>query len=99
MNADVPNPIDFSNNTMRAKFKINSVERFENSEKLRMSPVCKPSGYDATGLDEDNTFAKYSPSGSLELMVMNPALLGTFNPGDTYYLDFTKVEKPAEESA
>ena len=57
-----------------------------------MWPVCKKDGYPEDGSDEDNTFAKFSPSGSLELVVANPALIGQFNPGDTYYLDFTKAE-------
>lgn len=77
---------------MRAKMKVSEVIRRDGGETLKMHPVCKPGGYEADGLDEDNTFAKFSPGGSLELMVANPALIGQFNPGDTYYLDFTKVE-------
>lgn len=77
---------------MRAKFKLQTVTRHEGQENLKFTPVCKSGGYPPDGLDEDNTFAKFSPSGSLELTVCNPALLGKFNPGDTYYLDFTKVE-------
>ncbi len=77
---------------MRAKMKVQSVVKTEGAEKLSMSPVCKTGGYDADGLDEDNTFAKFSPSGQLELTVANPALFGKINPGDTYYLDFIKAE-------
>ena len=77
---------------MRAKMKIESVERFDTSERLKMRPVCKPGGYPADGSDEDNTFAKFSPSGSLELTITNPNLIGKFNPGEAYYLDFTKAE-------
>jgi hypothetical protein len=80
---------------MRAKFTIISIEKFPTTEILRMRPVCKPGGYPADGSDEDNTFAKFSPSGALELQIANPALIGTFAPGDTYYLDFTKVEPAA----
>jgi hypothetical protein len=58
-----------------------------------MRPVCKSGGYPANGSDENNTFAKFSPSGSLELTVANPALIGTFEPGETYYLEFTKEEE------
>jgi hypothetical protein len=72
--------------------KINSVERFDLCEKLKMQPVCKASGYPADGSDEDNTFAKFTPSGSLELTITNPDLIGKFNPGDTYYLDFIKAD-------
>lgn len=81
---------------MRAKFKIVSVNRTEHAENLTMIPVSKSTAYPADGSDEDNTYAKFSPSGKLELSVANPALFGTLHPGDTYYLDFTKVEKPAE---
>lgn len=76
---------------MRAKFKINTITQREGSEVLEMSPVCKDGGYRSDGLDEDNTFAKFSPSGKLELTIANPALQGQFKPGETYYLDFTKV--------
>lgn len=78
--------------TMRAKMVIHEVKRYEAAEVLSMSAVCKPDGYDADGFDEDNTFAKFSPSGQLSLTIANPALLGQFNPGDKYYLDFTKAE-------
>jgi hypothetical protein len=81
---------------MRAKFTIQSVTKFTHGDQLKMHPVCKSGGYPADGSDEDNTFAKFSPSGSLELMIANPALIGTFAPGDTYYLDFTKVEPKAD---
>lgn len=72
--------------------KIESVKRFDQSEILTMRAVCKSGSYPADGSDEDNTFAKFSPSGLLELTVANPALIGEFNPGDVYYLDFTKAE-------
>lgn len=77
---------------MRAKMVINEVKRYEHSEQLSMSAVPKPNGYDTDGLDEDNTFAKFSPSGQLTLTVANPALFGKFNPGEKYYLDFTKAD-------
>lgn len=79
---------------MRAKFKINEVKRTEYGEQLKMNPVCKSGSYGEDGLDEDNTYAKFTPSGELTLMVSNPALFGKFNPGEAYYLDFIKVEKP-----
>ncbi len=77
---------------MRAKMVIREVTRLENVEQLVMKPVCKSGGYPQDGLDEDNTFAKFSPAGELKLTVANPALFGKFNPGEKYYLDFTKVE-------
>ncbi len=84
--------------TMRAKFQINSVahnissDGKKGSETLSMNPVCKTGGYPEDGLDEDNTFAKWSPSGSLGLTITNPALWDQFKPGQKFYLDFTPAE-------
>lgn len=76
---------------MRAKMKVESVTITEYGETLKMHPVAKNGAYPADGSDEDNTFAKFSPSGSLELAVANPALHGKFKPGQTFYVDFTAV--------
>ena len=80
---------------MRAKMKVDSVELFESGERVNMSPVCRPNGYPADGLDEDNTFAKFSPSGDLSLFIANPALFGAHKPGMKFYVDFTPVPEPA----
>ncbi|MGL4964953.1 MAG: hypothetical protein ACRC67_27250 [Inquilinus sp.] len=78
---------------MRAKMKINHIDRRNaGSETLYFNPVCRSAGYPADGSDENNTYAKFSPSGMLSLTVANPALLGKFNEGEEYYLDFIKVE-------
>lgn len=77
---------------MRAKMKIGRIEKHaENLETLHFNPVAA-SKYPGDGMDEDNTYAKFSPSGKLELTIANPALIGKFSEGETYYLDFTKVE-------
>lgn len=82
---------------MRAKFQLQSVEQFGNSqgitgEKLKFHAVAKSSAYPADGSDEDNTYAKFSPSASCEILVMNPALFGQFKPGEKYYVDFTLAD-------
>lgn len=77
----------------RAKMKVTEVTQFEGSERLRMQPVCKPGGYPPDGSDEDNTYAKWSPSGSFELSITNPALHGVFKPGKAYYIDIIEVEE------
>lgn len=79
--------------TMRAKMKINSIEQYGTSEKLNFAAVCAKA-YPADGSDEDNTFAKFSPSANLSIQITNPALLGQFKPGETYYVDFTPVAEP-----
>ena len=76
--------------TMRAKFLILSVERFAGgTEKVKFTAVPKSSGYPADGSDEDNTYAKFSPSASCEIHIANPALQGKFEPGQKFYVDFT----------
>jgi hypothetical protein len=76
---------------MRAKMKINHIDRrHESCETLYFNPVAA-SRYPDDGSDENNTFAKFSPSGMLSLTIANPALIGKFAEGETYYLDFTRA--------
>lgn len=77
---------------MRSKMKVRKVEKFEGSERLTLSAVCKSDGYPPDGSDENNTFAKWTPTADLTMSVTNPALFGKINEGEEYYLDFTKAE-------
>lgn len=78
---------------MRAKMKINYIDnRHDGYETLYFNPV-SASRYPEDGSDENNTYAKYSPSGMLSLTVTNPALHGKFAEGEEYYLDFTKASQ------
>jgi hypothetical protein len=78
--------------TMRAKMVLQSVTRYNGGETLKFNAVPKPGGYPADGLDEDNTYAKFSPSASLDISITNPALIGKFTPGEKYYVDFTPAQ-------
>lgn len=98
---------------MRAKFRITSITSYPDisthlktgtledykptSQTLYFYPVSKQGPYPSDGSDEDNTYAKFSPSGKLELTVANPALLGKYAVGDTFYLDFKPIETVAQE--
>jgi hypothetical protein len=60
--------------------------------------------FGAEGESEDNTFARYTPSGSLCLTITNPNLIGQFRNGQKFYLDFTEspdspVAAPATAAA
>lgn len=83
---------------MRAKVRVSGVFPHKDesgntsSERLMFHGVAKSSSYPADGSDEDNTFAKFSPSVAMDFIVANPALFGAFKPGDTFYVDFTPVE-------
>lgn len=79
--------------TMRAKLKLTSVTLSEHSDQLKFSAVCKAGSYPEDGLDEDNTFAKFTPTAELTMTVNNPALLGKFRPGQKFYVDFTEANR------
>lgn len=76
---------------MRAKMAVQTVTSFVGGDTLKLHGVAAKS-YPEDGSDEDNTFAKFSPSVTLDITVMNPALVGTFKAGDTFYVDFTPVD-------
>ena len=77
---------------MRAKMRIGGVEKFGDTvERLTFHGVAKDGPYPSDGSDEDNTFARFSPSVTMTMDLANPALLGKFKAGDTFYVDFTPV--------
>lgn len=81
--------------SMRAKMQVGAVFPHRNekdetqSETLHFHGVAKSGGYPADGSDEDNSFAKWSPSINLQMQVTNPALFGKFEPGQKFYVDFS----------
>lgn len=77
---------------MRAKLKITAVHSFEGMDRLEMTAVCRSDSYPEDGSDEDNTYAKFSPTAKFEISIQNPALLGKFAVGEKYYVDFTKAD-------
>lgn len=78
--------------TMRAKFQVTQVNRHPSCEVVHFAAISKPAGYPADGSDEDNTYAKFSPSAKCEITIANPALIGKLSPGEKYYVDFTPAE-------
>lgn len=78
---------------MRAKFVVSSVTKHEGgNETVAFNAVAKSSAYPEDGSDEDNTFAKWSPSASCSIYIANPALHGKYAAGQKFYVDFTPVE-------
>lgn len=81
---------------MRAKVRITNIARYPNNEAptqetLMFNFPAKDGPYPADGGDEDQQFAKFTPAGSLSLTIANPALIGRFKEGDTFYIDFTRI--------
>lgn len=71
--------------SVRAKFRVNSVEDFGQSKKVNMAPVYEGSLGDN---EENRRFTKASPSGSLTLTIDNPYASDQFAYGQEWYLDF-----------
>lgn len=88
--------------TMRAKMRVSLVTEHKDpikegnpvtAETLGFSAVGPSNSYPADGSDENNTFARWTPSAQLNMCVNNPALLGQFKVGDTFYVDFTPCDR------
>lgn len=74
---------------MRAKLRVNDVEPYDGGENLSFSAVSKSEPYDEKGSDENNTYASFTPMAELKMTVNNPNLLGKFEVGQEFYVDFT----------
>lgn len=72
---------------IRAKFFVQEVTDNGYSDKVKMTAV-----YGGSTNAEDNTYAKATPSGVLEIQIDNPAVRGQVKPGQRFYLDFTPAE-------
>lgn len=77
---------------MRAKMKVANIENCGgNYENLTFSAVPKSEAYPDDGSDENNTFAKWTPTAELKMTITNPELIGTFIEDQEFYVDFTLV--------
>lgn len=77
--------------TVRAKFRCHS----ENTRRHGPQAEASIRSYEFMAVFDDGTpenerYAKYTPTGKLEITVDNPAV--SFEPGKSYYLDFTPAD-------
>lgn len=88
---------------MRAKLQVGSVipngpdGTPPTSETVHMHAVCKEGAYPVDGSDENNTFARFSPSAAFSIHIANPALFGKHKVGDQFYVDFSRAT-PVEDA-
>lgn len=75
--------------TMRAKLQVGSITKHPGGNESLAFHGVAAKAYPADGSDEDNTFAKWSPSVQLNITITNPALHDKFKVGDKFYVDFT----------
>jgi len=62
------------------------------SEEISLQCVCGNQPFGPNGESEDNTFARWSPSGSLKLFYTNPNLFGTVKEGQKFYVDLVPAK-------
>ena len=81
---------------MRAKLVVSSVVRSNGFDELTFRAVqgdkVESNGYPQDGADDDNTFARFTPTADLRMVVHNPALLGKIEEGQKFYVDFTRAD-------
>lgn len=79
-------------NVMRAKMQVREVILHGTvQEQLKLSCVGGSAPFGKDGESEDNSFARWTPSGDCSLVINNPNLLGKFKMGQKFYLDFTEA--------
>ena len=75
--------------TVRAKYRVTSIEDYGGSKKIKMNAVYEP---DADRTDENARFTKATPWGELAMTVDNPAAADQFAPNQQWYLDFARAD-------
>lgn len=75
---------------VRAKFQLQEIRQHIYNSQQRTFVFYPVS---ADGTPENDRFCKYTPSGKLEIMVDNPAVIEQWKLGDYYYADFTATTK------
>ena len=72
--------------------KISGIQQFTDSQRLTLNAVGKDGAYPEDGTSEDNTFARWTPQADMTMTINNPNLLGQFEEGQKFYIDFTRAE-------
>jgi len=72
--------------TIRTKFKIETVSQHcWGGESIEAAPV-------VGGSEENKSFWKATPNGTLKFTISNPDVIGKFKAGREYYVDFTEAD-------
>lgn len=72
---------------VRAKLTVESVSPID--EHNPQQQIVLRALYNCNDTPEDNSFSKWTPSADARLNVTNPEIFGFFEPGKSYYVDFS----------
>ncbi|MGV3605243.1 MAG: hypothetical protein ACO1RA_02465 [Planctomycetaceae bacterium] len=75
----------------RCKFKVESVRKYKDSSNITLRAV-------VGGSPENDSFFRWTPSGSLTIDVLRPEIADQFPLGAEVYMDLTPVPVLAEKS-
>lgn len=75
---------------IRAKMQVSSITLNGYSEAVKLHAV-----YAGDKNSEDNTYAKSTPSATMDIQIDNPGAQGKLKPGMKVYVDFTVAEEPS----
>jgi hypothetical protein len=76
--------------TIRCKFKVMSVQDNGSTESHTSKKVTLSTQYDPS-LPEDQRFTRWTPTGTLDVVIDNPVALAQLAVGADYYVDLTPV--------
>lgn len=88
---------------MRAKMQVTTVDPPNGTTAMTVQTInmvavsTTPFGTD--GESEDNTYARWTPTGACSLTITNLNLIGKFTSGQKFYLDFTEAANPVPQQA
>lgn len=74
--------------TVRAKFYVAEKTQTTSGDRVVLQAVCRG--------EENKQWSKYTPSGRIELSVLNEVAVEQFVVGDEMYVDFTPAPKGQE---
>lgn len=79
----------------RALFTVNDVLTRHDADGNPTGQIVKMIPSYVNNPDHPNyAFWKATPTGNLEMTINNPGVFDFFKPGQSFWLDFTPVEKP-----
>lgn len=71
---------------VRAKFYVESINPYNDEATTVLLRAV------TSGSEENKTFWKWTPAGTIQMTISNPAAIAQFEEGQEYYIDFTMAE-------
>jgi hypothetical protein len=78
--------------TVRAKMKAYAVTPMHSGNPNEVSAEIRLMAVYEDGNPENRTWSKYTPSGEIRLFITNPEAIAAFEPGKSYYVDFSPAD-------